>query len=63
MQHDHLGMHNTWQMGRNANNYRLIKQLELASEAHLCIRPGLPPGTQLLSRGSLKKVTTYVLTA
>ena len=39
LQHDHLGMHNTAQMGKNANHYRLIKQLELASEAGLSIRP------------------------
>ena len=42
LQHDHLGylgMHNTGQMGKNPNHYRLIKQLELASEAGLSIRP------------------------
>ena len=41
LQHDHLGMHNMGQMGKNANHYRLIKQLELASEAVLSIRPVL----------------------
>ena len=39
LQHDHLGMHNTGRKGKNANHYRLIKQLELASEAGLSIRP------------------------
>ena len=39
LQHGHLGMHNTGQMGKNANHHRLIKQLELASEAGLSIRP------------------------
>ena len=41
LQHDHLGMHNTGRKGKNANHYRLIKQLELASEAGLSIRPAI----------------------
>lgn len=39
LQHEHLGLHHTWQMGKNANHYRIMKQLELASEAGLRIRP------------------------
>ena len=37
MQHEHLGLHPTWHMGRRANQYRLLKQLELASEAGLYV--------------------------
>ena len=41
MRHNHLGSHPTWRMGslgRYANQYRLLKQLELTSEAGVYMR-------------------------
>ena len=44
MQQTQLGTHSTWQLGATANHHRLIKQLELATEAGLYARPAVTPG-------------------